>query len=197
MRLVTPLLLLITFGSSAIAQYTVPAQQPQSQAQTQQQSQPEDATALEARYKTCAKHYIPAEKCTPEVYQQLKERDDAPPDNKTAAALHALKEYRGRLKNPESLQVHTAYITDKGDVCLEVGGQNTLGGMTVSRVVYTSKGRWFDEGGIAGAMLRENQHNSGGVDRWPGVCTKGTFHPKLVPGTDVTDKVNEILKAEK
>lgn len=46
-------------------------------------------------------------------------------------------------------------------------------------------------------MLAGNQHRSGGVDRWDGFCTKGTFHPKLVPGTDVTEKVNEVLKAEK
>jgi hypothetical protein len=40
--------------------------------------QAEDASALEAQYKTCAKHYIPGDKCTPEIYQQLKDKDNAP-----------------------------------------------------------------------------------------------------------------------
>ena len=36
------------------------------------------------------------------------------------------------------MQLHTAYVTDKGDICLEIGGQNGAGGQTVSRVVYAS-----------------------------------------------------------
>src|SRR6266536_2988726 len=147
----------------------------------------QDATALEAQYKTCAKHYIPAEKCTPEIYRQLKEKDEAPLDSNTAAALRAAKEYQTRLKNPASMQIHTAYVTDKGDICLDVAGQNSMGGPTVSRVVYTSKGRWLDEGGFLGAMDRDNRH-TGGVDRWHQGCLKGTIHPKLVPGTDVTER---------
>ncbi len=154
--------------------------------------QAQDAAAMEEQYKTCSKHYIPADKCTPEIYKQLKDKDDAPLDPKTASALSAAKDYRRRLKNPASMQVHTAYVTDTGDVCLEVGGQNTLGGQTVSRVVYTSKGRWLDEGGFLGALAQEDRP-AGGVDRWAGYCTKG-FHRKLVPGTDVTDKVNQGLK---
>ena len=152
-----------------------------------------DAVALEAQYKTCAKHYIPSDKCTPEIYHQLKEKDDAPLDPLTASALRAIEYYRTRLKNPESLQVHTAYITKKGDVCLEVGGQNGMGGQTVSRVVYTREGRWLDEGGFGGAMA---QQGGGGVDRWPGVCTTRSFHAKLIEGTDVTERVNEALRAE-
>ena len=155
----------------------------------------QDASALEAQYKTCSKHYIPADKCTPEIYQQLKAKDDAPLAPNVAAALSAAKEYQHRLKNPESMHINTAYVTDKGDVCLEVGGQNGMGGTTVSRVVYTSKGRWMDEGGVFGAMDMGTRH-TGGVDRWLGACTKGTFHAKLVPGTDVTDKVNEALKQQ-
>jgi hypothetical protein len=161
----------------------------------------QDAEALEAQYKTCAKHYIPAEKCTPEIYQQLKAKDNAPLDPKTAAALKAVKEYQSRLKNPASMQVHTAYVTERGDICLEIAGQNAMGGMSVSRVVYTSKGRWLDEGGFLGGMAA---HNSGSyeVDRWgQGGCTKPPtpFHSnqKLLPGTDVTEKVNQALKAEK
>jgi len=43
-------------------------------------AQAQDVDALEAQYKTCAKHYIPADKCTPEIYQQLKDKDNAPLD---------------------------------------------------------------------------------------------------------------------
>jgi hypothetical protein len=153
-----------------------------------------DAAALEAQYKTCAKHYIPAEKCTPDIYQQLKERDEAPLDPLTTSALNAVKDYQTRLKNPASLQVRTAYITNKGDICLEVGAQNGAGGMTVSNVVYTSKGRWLDEGGLGGAMA---QQGGGGVNRWQEACTKGILHPKLVAGTDVTEKVNQALSDAK
>jgi hypothetical protein len=157
----------------------------------------QDATELEARYKTCAKHSIPSDKCTPEIYQQLKAKDDAPLDPNTAAALKAAKEYRKRLKNPESMQVQTAYVTERGDICLEIGGQNTLGGMSVSRIVYTSKGRWMDEGGFLGGMARD-QSGSYTVDRWGGYCTKPPtpFHPnqKLLPGIDVTGNVNRALK---
>ena len=39
------------------------------------QAQAEAAATLEAQYKTCAKRYIPAEKCTPEIYQQLKKKE--------------------------------------------------------------------------------------------------------------------------
>ena len=156
-------------------------------------SQAPDASALEAQYKTCAKHYIPAEKCTPEIYQQLKDKDNVPLDPATASALAAAKDYRTRLKNPASMQVHTAFVTDKGDVCLEIGGQNGMGGQTVSRVVYTSKGKWLDEGGFFGSWEQQNR-GTGGVDRWLGVCTKGAMHPKLVSGADVTEKVNQALK---
>src|SRR5207245_1579047 len=37
----------------------------------------QDATELEEQYKTCAKHSIPSDKCTPEIYQQLKAKDNA------------------------------------------------------------------------------------------------------------------------
>jgi hypothetical protein len=165
-------------------------------------AQPQDASALEAQYKTCAKHYIPADKCTPEIYQQLKAKDEAPPDPKTAAALSAVKEYRTRLKNPDSMQIHTAYVTDDGAVCLEIAGQNGMGGMSVSRVVYLTdvwphkgKGKWMDEGGVFGAMASDHSGNYQ-VDRWGGYCNKVKAFGKsdLFPGTDVTEKVTQALK---
>ena len=166
----------------------------------------EDASALEAQYKTCAKHYIPAEKCTPEIYRQLKEKDEAPLDAKTTSALSALKEYRTRLKNLDSMQIHTAYVTDEGAVCLEVAGQNGMGGMTVSRVVYLTqawphrgKGKWMDEGGFIGGMAA-NQSGNYSVDRWGGACYKVKAFGRqgdMNPGTDVTQKVKEALKDSK
>jgi hypothetical protein len=156
----------------------------------------QDAAELEAQYGTCAKHHIPADKCTAEIYQQLKAKDNAPLDANTAAALKAVKEYQGRLKNPQSMQVQTAYVTEKGDVCLAIGGQNGMGGMSVSRIVCTSKGRWLDEGGFGGAMAA---HSSGSyeVDRWGGLCQKTNALGKqgrMQPGTDVTAGVNQALK---
>ncbi len=150
------------------------------------------AAALEAQYGTCAKHHIPAEKCTSEIYQQLAAQDEKPLDANTALAVKAVEIYRTRLKNPESLQVHVAYVTDAGDVCLEVGGQNSLGGQTVSRIVYKSDGKWLDENGFLGGPTIGW---SGGTNRWIGRCTRGAFHPKMQPGVDVTDKVNRTLRA--
>jgi hypothetical protein len=153
-------------------------------------AQGQDATAMEEQYKTCAKHYIPADKCTPEIYKQLKDKDNAPLDANTASALKAVKEYQKRLKNPESMQVHTAYVTDRGDVCLEIGGQNALGGQTVDRIVFTRTGKWLVSDSLA------SSRPGGGADRWFVHCTTG-LRRKMVPGTDVTDKVNQALKEAK
>lgn len=169
----------------------------------------QDATALEAQYGTCAKHSIPADKCTPEIYEQLKAKDNAPLDATTSVAFNAVKEYRSRLKNPASMQVQTAYVTDQGAVCLEIGGQNGLGGMSVSRVVYVTpdfkgakrlRGHWLDEGGFGGSGSADAQRMGGSglvVDRWPGVCSKMKAfggQGATLPGTDVTEKVNQALK---
>ena len=168
-------------------------------------SQP-DATALEAQYKTCAQHDIPSDKCTPEIYQQLKTKDDAPLDPATSTTLTAVKEYQTKMRNPESMQVLAAYVTEKDDVCLDIGGQNTMGGMTTSKVVYaqTKKGaRWVG--------LNQNKFSPGnqpvgfglgaGTDSWSGFYHKGTgvFHAlSLKDGlTDVTNKLNHALKAGK
>ena len=169
-------------------------------------AQAQDASALEAQYKTCAKHYIPADKGTPEIYQQLKAKDDAPLDPTTATALKAVKEYQQRLKNPASMQVHTAYVTNEGAVCLDIAGQNGLGGMSASRVVYLTdawphrgKGKWMDEGGFMGGMAANNS-GTYDVDRWGGYCQKVKAFGKqgdMQPGTDVTEKVNQALKDAK
>lgn len=77
------------------------------------------------------------------------------------------------MKNPESMQVQTAYVTEKGNVCLVIGGQNGMGGMSVSRIVYTSRGHWLDESGFGGAMAAGHS-GSYEVDRWGGLCQKLT-----------------------
>ena len=164
------------------------------QTQASPTTPPDDAAALEARYKRCAKHYIPAEKCSDEVYMQLKAKDEAPLDPKVARAVKAVKEYRQGLKNSDSMQVHTAYLTDKGDLCFSIAGQNGLGGNNVSQVVYLAKDKWLDEHGFIGSTQR--QQNGGYVNRWPGTCLKGEFHPKMVPGEDLTDQVNSALRQE-
>ena len=155
--------------------------------------------------KSCAKHSIPADKCTPEIFQQLKAKDSVPLDPRTAAALKAAKEYQARLRNPDSMQVRSAYVLDghcRGCgsedylVCLEVGGQNGAGGMTVSRVAVQlnqSKERWYDGTGFLGGLNPDKE------DNWNGVCTnpKTPFRPNpaLRPGgVDVTDGVNKALK---
>ena len=170
----------------------------------------QDADALEAQYKTCAKHSIPADKCTPEIYQQLKAKDNAPLDPKTATVLQAVKEYQSRLKNPDSMQLRTAYLTDEGAVCLEIGAQNGRGGISVSRVVYITpdwKGakrlreHWLDEGGFGGSGSASLQRDNGSglvVDRWAGNCQKMKAFSggggDMKPGADVTEKVNQALK---
>lgn len=100
------------------------------------------------------------------------------------------------------MQVHKLYFTDDGAICLEIAAQNSLGGMTVSRVVYLTdswphrnKNHWLDEGGFAGGMSQQ-QTGDGSVDRWPGTCQKtGAFGRggAMKPGVDVTNKVIQSL----
>ncbi len=40
---------------------------------------------------------------------------------------------------PQSMQVHAAYVTNDGPVCLDIAGQIALGGMSASRVVYLTE----------------------------------------------------------
>ena len=133
----------------------------------------------------------------------MKAKDDAPLDPTAAAALKAVKEYQTRAKNPDSVQVRTAYVTDEGAVCLEIAAQNGAGGMSVSRVVYFTpdwKGakrlreHWLDESGMGGSGSADVERMRGSgyeVDRWNGVCIKSK---NFLPGRDVTEKVKEALK---
>jgi hypothetical protein len=116
-------------------------------------AQEQDATKLEDQYKTCARHSIPAEKCTLEIYRQLKEKDGPTLDAPAREAVAAAMTYRGLLKNPESMQVRSATVVDftiRKDayhvVCLLIGGQNGFGGMTTAGVAYM--GRRKPSGGL-------------------------------------------------
>jgi len=73
----------------------------------------QDATQLEAQYTTCEKHHIPADKCTPNIYQQLLAKEKAsaenPPDPKTIEARKVILELRSQMKDPDSLMVQHIY----------------------------------------------------------------------------------------
>src|SRR6266700_1255444 len=149
--------------------------------------QTQDADALEAQYKTCATHYIPSDKCTPEIYQQLKAKNKpAVLEGPAATAFRVIKEYQPRLKNPASMQLRYAYVTDKGDVCVTLGGQNSMGGTSVQRVGYKANNRipWREEGTLLG-----------GDNPFEGVC-KGIWNGKTSPGVEVTETVNKAFESE-
>lgn len=136
-------------------------------------AQTADVAALEAQYRTCAKHYIPADKCTPEIYQQLEAKDKAPLDPTTASVLQAVKKYQARLTNPASLVVRRAQVTNNGDICLDILAQNNVGGMSLSWVAYSSDGKWLGEE----------------------PCPEKVENGQMVAvGLDITEKVNQALK---
>jgi hypothetical protein len=56
---------------------------------------------------------------------------------------------------------------------------------------------WLDESGVGGSASADVERMRGSgyeVDRWDHVCIKSR---KLLPGTDVTEKVKEALQAAK
>lgn len=137
----------------------------------------QDAAVLEEQYKTCAKHYIPADKCTAEVYQQLKAKDNAPLDPETTAALNATGLLQSSLRNPKSMILRRAYVAKTGYVCLSVSAQNGLGGMDILDAVLLpgKRPRWLQ-----------------GETSWVGTCHK-RFKQGMNPGKDVTQQVLEVL----
>jgi hypothetical protein len=147
----------------------------------------QDADALEAQYTTCEKHHLPADKCTPEIYQQLKAKDNVPLDDETKLVVGIIKEYQSGMKNPESMQIRRVYITDRRIVCLTVGGQNGMGGFSVSEVGYViEKKKWLDENHVKLPMSQEDVAWVNGCEKSPGPFTRS---PKPLPGRDITDKV--------
>ena len=161
---------------------------PLASGQTPPTPQTQDAAALEAQYKACARHYIPPDKCTTEIYQQLKEKDNAfapSLDATTVTAFNAVKAYQQRLRNPESMRVRAAYVTDEGMVCLQIVAQNGFGRMTTSNVEYITE--TFHIKRMRGKFFEDDR-----------VCYKvGFIHSTLKSGVDVTEKVNQALKDSK
>jgi hypothetical protein len=162
----------------------------------------QDADALEAQYKTCAKHSIPSDKCTPEIYRQLQEKDSAAAklDPQTAEALTAVAAYRDMLKNPDSMQVRSAKIVDftiRKDayhaICLVIGGQNGFGGVTERGVAYVTYGH----GEKTKSLWTENASGFGRT--YESMCFTPHAFSGPVPrdGIDVTEKVNQALKRSK
>lgn len=155
----------------------------------------QDAGALEAQYKTCAKHYIPADKCTPEIYQQLKSKEDAPLDPKVSLALNVLKQYQVSMRNPDSMNVRLAYVTEPNDagqssVCLTISGQNGMGGMSSASVQWIPAGFYNKRRKKDDLVVYDDESSL--------FCSNGkAFHPTRLPGTDITEKVNDALKARK
>jgi len=68
----------------------------------------QDAEALEAQYKTCAKHDIPADKCTPEIYKQLKDKENAPLEHNVAPSLSGVQERWTRTEKTDALRGTTS-----------------------------------------------------------------------------------------
>jgi hypothetical protein len=163
------------------------------------QSEEQDATKLEDQYKTCARHSIPAEKCTEEIYRQLREKDNPSLDPVAKEALAAAITYRTMLKNPTSMVLHSATVVDfnlRKDayhvICLVVAGQNGFGGMTERGVAYVTYGH----DGKTKSMWTENESGFGRT--YDNMCLKPRAFRDNEPraGVDVTDKVSQALKVQ-
>jgi hypothetical protein len=94
------------------------------------------------------------------------------------SALKAVKDYQTRMFNPGSLQVRKAFVLDNGEICLQVDGQNQMGGMAFNDVHYSSNGK---------------EHSDWASDLE--VCWR-TFDQaeKTRLDSDVTEKVQQALK---
>lgn len=129
------------------------------------QLQAQDASALEAQYKTCAKHYIPADKCTPEIYQQLKAKENAPvaqeklyaplPEKVIAAKTVVFINYSGTAKFGDDLyrQIKAwnrwQVVTDKtkADLILVLSPSETVpvvisSASAIARLFLTRSATW-------------------------------------------------------
>lgn len=148
----------------------------------------QDAAALEAQYKLCANHYIPADKCTPEIYQQLK----APLDADTALAVRDAYEWviSQIFLDPGSLRVGQAYVMPDGLVCLVLGIQNQYGGTTWNSASFASSGKQESPWNV-GCYAMEKQIMLDKLRRQSG----GEQVPQSpVAYKDVTEKVQQALK---
>jgi len=110
-----------------------------------------DAGALEAQYKTCAKHSIPADNCTLEVYYQLRDKDE--PQGAAAAqglvdvagvnqAIQGTIMMRDGVRDPTSFTVLQVLLEPNGG-CVHYVASNAFGGRVQQWGVYSmdKKGR--------------------------------------------------------
>jgi hypothetical protein len=118
------------------------------------------AAQLEEPYRTCAQHYIPAEKCTIEVWAPLVQAawiaaGNAPVDSRVVWALLGVQAVQVYLKNPASIQIRNVFVREVSEkssladgpiVCFEVSAQNSLGGMDIGWFAFhLSKNRKHPE----------------------------------------------------
>ncbi|MGO9240756.1 MAG: hypothetical protein ACLQBJ_08090 [Bryobacteraceae bacterium] len=106
----------------------------------------QDAAALEEQYTACEKHHIPADKCTPDIYAQLKAKDSAPLSPEVALGLAVAKTVQAQLLNPASFQVRRISVLpsrlakDGGAyICVVYGAQAVAGGMVVDSKTFHDK----------------------------------------------------------
>ena len=113
-----------------------------------------DAAALEAQYKTCAKHSIPADKCTLEIYHQLRDKDEAqyvapyakpapPADADVNLAVRGITMMRDSVLDPTSFTVLQVLVSPKSGGCVHYVASNTFGGRVQQWGIYglDKKGR--------------------------------------------------------
>ena len=116
------------------------------------QMEAQDAAALEAQYKTCAKHSIPTDKCTLEIYRQLKDKDEAlgaaaalgPMAAEVNFAIQGTTMMRDQAVDPTSFTVLQVLLGPKyGGGCVHYVASNTFGGRVQQWGIYGSdkKGR--------------------------------------------------------
>jgi hypothetical protein len=106
----------------------------------------QDTTALEEQYITCEKHHIPADKCTPEIYAQLKVKDNAPLSPEVRLGLTVAKTVQARLLNPASFQLRSVSVLPRSSakdggayVCVVYGAQAVAGGIVVDSKTFHKK----------------------------------------------------------
>lgn len=106
----------------------------------------QDAASLEEQYTTCEKHHIPAEKCTPEIYAQLKAKDNAPLSPEVGLGLAVARTVLVQLLNPASFQIRRVSVLpsslakDGGAyVCVVYGAQAVAGGILVDSKTFHEK----------------------------------------------------------
>jgi hypothetical protein len=106
----------------------------------------QDAAALEEQYTTCEKHHIPADKCTPEIYAQLKAKDNAPLSPEVRLGVTVARTVVTQLLNPASFQVRKVSVLPRSlakdggaYVCVAYGAQAVAGGMVVNTKTFHEK----------------------------------------------------------